>query len=345
MSRKLLKSTAIVSAMTLISRVSGLIRDVVMANILGPGTLADAFFVAFRIPNFLRRIFAEGAFSQAFVPVFSELTEQNTHEAKRFVNSIAGILALSTFALTLLGIIFAPYIVSLFAPGFTDEPEKFNATVDSLRLMFPYLFCISLVAMSAGVLNTLNRFAIPAVTPVLLNVCLIVAMMVLLPYTKNAAQALAIGVLVAGFIQLFFQIPSLYKEGYLPIPKIERNNSNVNKVFKLMLPAMFSVSVAQVNMLVNTFLASFLVTGSVSWLYFSDRLMEFPVGVFGIALATVVLPSLSKVHASGSEQGFSDMMDWALRWVVLIAVPATAALFLLASPLLTTMCFNTMHLV
>ena len=245
--------------------------------------------------------------------------------------------ALSTFALTLLGIIFAPYIVSLFAPGFTDQPEKFNATVDSLRLMFPYLFCISLVAMSAGVLNTLNRFAIPAVTPVLLNVCLIVAMMVLLPYTKNTAQALAIGVLVAGFIQLFFQIPSLYKEGYLPIPKIERNNSNVNKVFKLMLPAMFSVSVAQVNMLVNTFLASFLVTGSVSWLYFSDRLMEFPVGVFGIALATVVLPSLSKVHASGSEQGFSDMMDWALRWVVLIAVPATAALFLLASPLLTTM--------
>jgi len=336
MSRKLLKSTAIVSAMTLISRVSGLIRDVVMANILGPGTLADAFFVAFRIPNFLRRIFAEGAFSQAFVPVFSELTEQNTHEAKRFVNSIAGILSLSTFALTLLGIIFAPFIVSLFAPGFIDEPEKFNATVDSLRLMFPYLFCISLVAMSAGVLNTLNRFAIPAVTPVLLNVCLIVAMMVLLPYTDNAAQALAIGVLVAGFIQLFFQIPSLYKEGYLPIPRIERNNTYVNKVFKLMLPAMFSVSVAQVNMLVNTFLASFLVTGSISWLYFSDRLMEFPVGVFGIALATVVLPSLSKVHASGSVQGFSDMMDWALRWVVLIAVPATAALYLLASPLLTT---------
>ncbi|MCL4125994.1 UNVERIFIED_CONTAM: hypothetical protein GTU68_021377 [Idotea baltica] len=202
--------------------------------------------------------------------------------------------------------------------------------------MFPYLFCISLVAMSAGVLNTLNRFAIPAVTPVLLNICLIVAMLVLVPYTDNAAQALAIGVLIAGFVQVVFQLPSLYKEGYLPKPSFERNNPHVNKVFKLMLPAVFSVSVAQVNMLVNTFLASFLVTGSVSWLYFSDRLMEFPVGVFGIALATVVLPSLSKEHASGTSQGFSDMMDWALRWVVLIAVPATAALYLLAAPLLTT---------
>lgn len=336
MSRKLLKSTAIVSAMTLISRVSGLLRDVVMANVLGPGSLADAFFVAFRIPNFLRRIFAEGAFSQAFVPVFSELTEQNTYEAKRFVNASAGILALSTLVLSLLGVIFAPFIVSVFAPGFTEDIDKFNTTVNALRIMFPYLFCVSLVAMSAGVLNTVNRFAIPAVTPVLLNVCLIVAMLALVPYTDNAAQALAIGVLIAGFIQIAFQIPSLYKEGYLPKPTIERHNYHVNKVFKLMLPAVFSISVAQVNMLVNTFLASFLVTGSVSWLYFSDRLMEFPVGVFGIALATVVLPSLSREHTTGTAQSFSDMMDWALRWVVLIAVPATAALYLLALPLLTT---------
>ena len=307
-----------------------------MANILGPGALADAFFVAFRIPNFLRRIFGEGAFSQAFVPVFSELTESNTLEAKRFVNASAGILGLVTFVLSVLGIIFAPAIVTAFAPGFIDEPEKFTITVDALRIMFPYLFCISLIAMSGGVLNTLNRFAVPAVTPVLLNVCLIVAMWVLVPILDNAARALAIGVLLAGFIQLAFQVPSLLREGYLPKPVIDWNNKSVRTMFTLMLPAVFSVSVAQVNMLVNTFLASFLITGSVSWLYFSDRLMEFPVGVFGVALATVVLPSLSKEHTSGTAESFSAMLDWALRWVIVIAVPATFALYILATPLLTS---------
>ena len=336
MSRKLLKSTAIVSLMTLISRVSGLVRDVVMANILGPGPLADAFFVAFRIPNFLRRIFAEGAFSQAFVPVFSELTEQNTDQAKRFVNASAGILALATLLLTILGVVFAPFIVSVFAPGFVNDPVKFDTTVNSLRIMFPYLFCISLVAMSAGVLNTLNKFAVPAVTPVLLNICLIIAMWLLVPILDNAAQALAVGVLIAGVVQLVFQLPSLHKAGYLPRPALDRKNPAVRRVFTLMLPAIFAVSVAQINMLVNTFLASFLVTGSISWLYFSDRLMEFPVGVFGIALATVVLPSLSKEHASGTTESFSAMLDWALRWVVVIATPATVALYLLATPLLST---------
>lgn len=336
MSKKLLKSTAVVSAMTLISRVSGLVRDVVMANIIGPGAMADAFFVAFRIPNFLRRIFGEGAFSTAFVPVFSELTERNTVEARQFVNASAGMLALATLLLSVLGMIFAPFIVSLFAPGFMQDEQKFAITVDALRLMFPYLFCISLVAMSGGILNTLNRFAVPAVTPVLLNLCLIAALFVLLPLVDNAAQALAIGVLLAGFVQLLFQLPALHKEGYFPKPVIQPANPHVKKVFGLMLPAILSVSVAQINTLINTFLASFLVTGSVSWLYFSDRLMEFPVGVFGIALATVVLPSLSKEHASGSAAGFSDMMDWALRWVVVIAVPATVALIMLSTPLLST---------
>lgn len=336
MSNKLLKSTAIVSAMTLISRVSGLVRDVVMASILGSSGVADAFFVAFRIPNFLRRIFGEGAFSQAFVPVFTELTERNTREAQQFVNSAAGLLALITLVLTILGIVFAAEIVALYAPGYKDNPEQMASTVDALRYMFPYLFCISLVAMSAGILNTLNRFAIPAVTPVILNICLILAMWLLVPLIDSSARALAIGVLVAGVLQLLFQVPSLYKEGYLPKPAFDRSNPAVKKVFSLMLPAVFSVSVAQVNMFVNTVLASFLVTGSVSWLYYSDRLMEFPVGVFGIALASVVLPSLSKEHVSGSVESFSELMDWALRWVILIAVPATFALHLLATPLLST---------
>ena len=336
MSKKLLKSTAIVSVMTFISRISGLVRDVVMANILGPGTLTDAFFVAFRIPNFLRRIFGEGAFSQAFVPVFSELTERNTLAAKQFVNTSTSILSAITLLISMLGIIFAPAIVYAFAPGFADEPEKFNITVDALRLMFPYLFCISLIAMSGGVLNTLNRFAIPAVTPVLLNLCMIVAMWILVPILDNAARALAIGVLLAGFIQVAFQVPSLIREGYLPKPAFDWRNKSVRKMFTLMLPAVFSVSVAQVNILVNTILASFLITGSVSWLYFSDRLMEFPVGVFGVALATVVLPNLSKEHTSGSAESFSGMMDWALRWVIVIAVPATFALYILATPLLTS---------
>ena len=336
MSKKLFKSTAVISVMTLFSRISGLVRDVVMANILGPGALSDAFVVAFRIPNFLRRIFAEGAFSQAFVPVFAELTERNTNEAKQFVNSTAGILAGSTFVLSVLGMIFAPEIIVLLAPGFKQDPEKFALTVNSLRLMFPYLFCISLVALSAGVLNTVNRFAVPAATPVLLNLCLIAAMLVLTPLLDNAAQALAFGVLIAGFVQLFFQVPSLVKEGYFPSFRVDLQNPWVRRVFTLMLPAIFSVSVVQINMFVSMVLASRLETGSVSWLYYSDRLMEFPVGVFGIALATVVLPSLSKKHASGSSESFSAMLDWALRWVAVIAIPASLGLYLLATPLLTT---------
>ena len=336
MSSKLLKSTAIVSAMTLISRVSGLVRDVIMASVLGSCGVADAFFVAFKIPNFLRRIFGEGAFASAFVPVFSELTERNTHEAKEFVNATAGILALVTFTLTVLGMIYAPAIIALYAPGYVDDPKQMAYTVDALRFMFPYLFCISLVAMSGGILNTMNRFAVPAVTPVLLNLCLILAMWLLVPYTINAARALAIGVLIAGVVQLLFQLPSLYKEGYLPKPSLNFMSPGVKKVFALMVPAIFSVSVAQINTFVNTVFLSGLMTGSVSWLYYSDRLMEFPVGVFGIALASVVLPSLSKENVSGSAQGFSEMMDWALRWVILIAVPATFALYLLATPLLST---------
>lgn len=336
MSKKLLKSTAVVSVMTLVSRVIGLVRDVVMANVFGAGSLSDVFFVAFRIPNFLRRIFGEGAFSQAFIPVFSELTERNTAEAKAFVSATSGVLALATFVLAALGIVFAPQIVMLMTPGFADDPAKVANTVDALRIMFPYLFFISLVAMSAGILNTTNRFAVPAVTPVLLNLCMIFAMWQLVPMLENASRALAIGVLCAGFLQLLFQIPSLRKAGYLEKPSLDHKNESTRKVLFLMLPAIFSVSVAQINTFVNMHLASFLTTGSISWLYYSERLMEFPVAVFGIALATAVLPSLSREHKSGSEESFAAMLDWALRWVIIIATPATFALYLLSTPLLTT---------
>ncbi|RBP52666.1 putative peptidoglycan lipid II flippase [Arenicella xantha] len=322
--------------MTLLSRISGLVRDVVMANILGAGSLSDTFFVAFRIPNFLRRIFGEGAFSQAFIPVFSELTERNTEEARRFVNATTGVLAVATLLLSTLGIVFAPEIVVLFTPGFADEPLKVAHTVEALRIMFPYLFCISLVAMSAGILNTTNRFAVPAATPVILNLCMILALLVLVPLLQDATKALAIGVLIAGVVQLLFQLPSLRAAGYLPRPVLTLKNASTHRVFTLMLPAIFSVSVAQINTIINTILASFLAAGSISWLYYSERLMEFPVAVFGIALATVVLPSLSKEHKSGSAEGFATMLDWALRWVILIATPATFALYVLATPLLTT---------
>ena len=322
--------------MTMVSRVSGLIRDIIMANVLGTDKVADAFFVAFRIPNFLRRIFGEGAFSQSFVPVFTEMREGNTEDAKLFVAATAGRLGIIVFILSVLGVVFAPWIVKLFAPGFVDQPEKFDLTVNALRIMFPYLFFISLVAMSGAILNTLNQFLIPAATPVLLNLCLIVALLFAVPYFNTVSQALAYGVISAGVLQLLFQIPSLKRSGVLTRPSL-RANTGTNKVFGLMLPAMLGVSVAQINTMVNTILASFLVTGSVSWLYYSDRLMEFPVGVFGIALATVVLPSLSKEYQKGTPESFAAMMDWALRWVVMIATPAALALNLLAVPLLATM--------
>lgn len=336
MSVKLLKSASIVSTMTFLSRVSGLLRDILMANFLGSGPISDAFFVAFRIPNFLRRIFGEGAFSQAFVPVYTELNEQNSQEAREFIASTSGRLGFIVFLLSVLGVVFAPWIIHLFAPGYVDEPEKFAATVDALRIMFPYLFFIFLVAMSGAILNSLNRFAIPAATPVLLNICLITTLLLFVQQAENAAHTLAIGVLLAGVIQLLFQLPALKAQGVLLKPSFKKNAAT-SKVFCMMLPAMLGVSVAQVNTLINTILASFLVSGSVSWLYYSDRLMEFPVAMVGIALATVVLPSLSKQRQTGTPESFSAMIDWALRWVVMIALPAAVALALLAVPLLATM--------
>ena len=337
MSRRLFKSTLVTGGMTLLSRISGLARDMVFAGLIGAGAgvAADAFYVAFRIPNFLRRIFGEGAFSQAFVPVFTEYKTRNTQEEVReFLDRMAGIFSLVLFVVTLAGVLAAPFIVYALAPGFSGE--KYDLTVAMLRITFPYILFISLVGMAAGILNTYGRFAAAAFTPVLLNLSMIGAALWLAPRMHNPVMALAWGVFIAGVAQLLFQLPFLARLGLLPRPRLKRGHDGVARVFKLMLPAIFGVSVAQINTLINTILASFLVTGSVSWLYYSDRLMEFPLAVFGIALATVILPSLSHQHTNGDKREFSRLLDWALRWVILIGVPATVALVLLAGPLLTT---------
>ena len=345
MSRELLKSTSVVGLMTLLSRVSGLVRDVVFAQFLGAGLLADVFFVAFRVPNFLRRVFGEGAFTAAFVPVFTEVrAARDARAQRRFLDLMAGRLGALLLLVTALGVIFAHPIVSLLAVGWTDDAGKLSLAADTLRLTFPYLFFISLVAMSAGILNTVGRFAAAAVTPVLLNLCLIAALLFLAPVTGNAALALGLGVLLAGGAQLAFQLPFLKREGLLPRPRVlapdaprRASATAVSRVFRLMVPALFGSSIHQLNVLVNTVIASFLVTGSISWLYYSDRLMEFPLGVFGIALATAVLPGLSRHHAAGDAAAFDRTLNAALKWVWLIGLPAAVALAVLAVPLIATL--------
>ncbi len=342
MSSKVLKSAFVVSAMTFVSRISGLIRDIAFASFLGSGAAADAFFVAFRIPNLFRRIFAEGAFSLAFVPVFSEYHQSRSEAEKSdFVNRMMTKLAISLLLVCIAGILLSQPLISLIAPGFKDDPVKFTMAVDALRITFPYLFFISLVAMAAGILNTYDRFAVPAVTPVLLNICLIVAAIWFVPGSENPTIVLAISVCVAGLAQFLLQIPFLKKQAILPVPSFkkpkDKNTDGVNKVFKLMLPVIYGSSVAQLNSVINTVLASFLVTGSVSWLYYSDRIMEFPLALFGIAISIVILPSLSKEHTVGNHEEFSRLLDWGIRVILLIVIPSVVGMFVLSDQLITTL--------
>jgi putative peptidoglycan lipid II flippase len=338
MSKALLKSTGLVSAMTSLSRVTGFIRDMVYAQAFGAGAGTDAFFVAFRIPNFLRRLFAEGAFSQAFVPVFSEYqTQQARAELQELVDQVAGTLGAILLLITAVGVVAAPVLILLFAPGFTADAGKYELTVQMLRITFPYLLFISLTAFAGGVLNSCGKFAIPAVTPVLLNLTMIAAALWLAPRMEQPVVGLAWGVFIAGIIQLSFQIPFLRQVKLLPRPRWGWASRGVQQVLKLMLPALFGSSVAQVNLLIDTVLASFLVSGSVSWLYYSDRLVEFPLGIFGVALGTVILPKLSRHHANAETGHFSHTLDWALRWALLIGVPATVALIILSGPLLSAL--------
>jgi len=334
----LLRSGALVSVMTLLSRVLGLMRDIVIAGLFGAGAGADAFFVAFKIPNFLRRLFAEGAFNQAFVPVLSEYRSQRDRTAVRgLIDSVAGTLGLTLAGITLVAIVAAPLLVWVFAPGFSQLPEKQALTAEMLRITFPYLLLISLTAFAGSILNSYDRFAIPAFTPVLLNLSLIGTALWLTPYMDEPVMALAWGVLIAGCAQLFFQLPFLARIGLMPRPKVRWKDEGVRRIMKLMAPALFGVSVSQINLLLDTVLASFLISGSVSWLYYSDRLVELPLGVFGIAVATVILPSLSTKHAEKSGEAFAKTLDWAVRMILLIAVPAALALIVLAEPLLFTL--------
>ena len=341
MLNKLLKSTAIVGGVTLISRIFGFIRDVVIAHTFGAGVATDAFLVAFKIPNFMRRLFAEGAFSQAFTPVLSEYkTQRDKEEVQDLVNHVAGSLGGLLAIITVIGVLSAPLLIIIFAPGFLNQPEKYHLTIDMLKLTFPYLFFIALTAFAGSVLNTYGKFAIPAFTPVLLNLCMISATLFLSPYFEQPVMALAWGVFIAGIVQLSFQIPFLLRLGLLPRPRFNLKHEGVSRIHRLMLPALFGVSVSQINLLFDTLLASFLITGSVSWLYYSDRLMEFPVGVFGLALATVILPNLSKLVAKQDHESFEATLDWALRWVFLIGVPCTFGLATLAVPMLTTLFYG-----
>ncbi|MES2219014.1 MAG: murein biosynthesis integral membrane protein MurJ [Pseudomonadota bacterium] len=338
MSKSLVKSTSAVAGMTMISRVFGFIRDMVTAHLFGASLFSDAFFVAFRIPNFMRRLFAEGSFAQAFVPVLSEYQKQKSpEEIKTFLNSMAGTLGAVLLIVTFFGILGAPVIVRLFAPGYMPGSERYDLAVMMLRITFPYLLLISLTAFSGAILNTYSRFWVAAFTPVFLNISMIATAIWLAPHLHIPIVALAWGVFIAGIVQLFFQLPFLHKMGLLPHPKIDFRNTGVTKVLKLMVPALFGVSVSQINLLLDTLFASFLVVGSVSWLYFSDRLMEFPLGVFGVAISTVILPHLSRHHATKSTVDFSLTLDWALRCVLLVGLPAAVVLAVISGPLLSTL--------
>ncbi len=332
----LLRSSSLVGLMTFLSRILGLVRDVCFARYLGAEAGADAFYVAFKIPNFFRRLFAEGAFAQAFVPVLSEYRANGSQAAvKALLDNIAGVLGLSLLIFTGVAVVFSPVVATIFAPGFLADDAKFALASELLRITFPYLLLISLTGFAGGILNSYDRFAVPALTPVWLNVVLITAAVVVAPGMEQPAFALAWGVLVAGCVQLCFQLPFLARLQLLPHPKLNWHHPGVMQVLKLMVPAIFGVSVGQINLLLDTVLASLLPTGSVSWLYYSDRLSELPLGVFAVAIGTVILPKLSRLHAEQSAQHFNAMLDWALRLIVLIATPAAVALMVLAEPILT----------
>ena len=338
--QSLLRSTSLVSLMTFISRIMGFMRDMILAQMFGAQAGMDAFYIAFKIPNFMRRLFAEGAFSQAFVPVLAEYQNKRTiDEVRVFLARIAGSMSAVLTLVTVVGIIASPVIIYLFAPGFGPDSTRSMLASEMLRLTFPYLMLISLTAMAGAILNTYGYFGVPAFTPVILNICMIIAALYVSPYFDQPVVALAWGVLIAGVMQLLFQIPFLMHRKLLIKPSLMMTDPGVRRVLRLMVPALFGVSIAQINLLVDTIFASFLKVGSVTWLFYTDRLVDFPLGIFGVAIATVILPHLSRRHTEKNVEHFSRALDWGLRLLVLLGVPAGLGLIIFSMPLIAS-CFT-----
>ncbi len=339
--KKLFRSTSIVSGMTLLSRLVGFARDVILSMAFGAGPAFDAFVIAFKLPNFVRQLFADGAFSQAFVPIIAEYkTIMPPDKVREFIDRVTGVLFVSLFVVVVIAQLFAPFIVMIFAPGFLGDLAQFHLTTSLLRIIFPYLLFISLTALTGAILNTYGRFAIPAFGPVLFNVALITGAVFISPYFSQPIYGLACGVLLGGLLQLVMMLAFLRKLELVPRIKMGWKDPGVRRVMKLMLPAFFGVSVSQISIVMDNFFASFLPHGSISWLYYSDRLTYLPLGVIGVALATVVMPYLSKSHASKSHDEYSHTLDWALRLALLIGIPSSLGLAILAGPILATLFFH-----
>ena len=334
----MLASSGIVSFWTFISRILGLARDIVFTSLLGAGVALDTYVVITKIPNVFRRIFAEGAFNQAFVPVLSEYKENKTEgEVKNLINNVFGMLSSLILIITIIIVFFAPFFILFFAPGFYVEPIKRELATDILRITFPYLFFVSLVALSGSIMNTFGKFSIPALTPVFYNLILVCFALWIAPLYELPVYAIAWGMFSAGVLQLFIQVYPLIKLNLLPRFSLDLNHPGVRKILYLMIPGVIAGGVSQLNMLVDTILASFLPTGSPTWLYVSDRLMQLPLGIFAIAIGTVLLPRLSSLHQSEDTREFSKTMDWSIRLVVLISVPSIIGLVLLSQPIILTL--------
>lgn len=330
---KLWQSTAVISSITLISRVLGLIRDVVIVNVFGAGALMDAFLIAFKVPSFFRKLFSEGAFAQAFVPVLTEYkTQRNRAELQLLIASTAGALFVITAIITCMVVLAAPWIALIFAGGFSAE--KLHTTIELLRITFPYFLFITLTAFAASVLNSFEHFATPAFAPILLNICLITAALIAVPHFNGSIEVLAWGIFIAGILQFAIHMPALWRRKLLVPPRLNPQHAGVTRILKMMLPALFAVSITQLNLLLNTVFASFMRDGSVTWLYTAERMSELPIGLIGVAIATVILPKLSTQHISLDDAAFQATLDWASKLILLFGIPASIGLFMLSDNLM-----------